>query len=241
MIYPNRIKIGEKSYPVLYEQVFKATSTVRIKKGAVVIRLSRFAQGYKRDEIIAKFLKWAVKRLEKAKSNIFIEPSYEDGGRVSTHNKIYEISVNLRRRKNARAVLAEGYLIEIHLPENTLISRQKALIKFLAEKVIMDDQTKYLLQTVDELNKLHFRKDYREVRFKRTTSRFGSCSRTGNINISLRLLFAPREVFRYVCVHELAHLVVFNHSRKFWETVGEAMPEYKKSEQWLRNGGFMLG
>ena len=71
--------------------------------------------------------------------------------------------------------------------------------------------------------------------------RFGSCSSKRNINIAYRLLFAPREVFRYVCLHELAHLKEMNHSKRFWSLVAGAMPDYKGHEKWLRDSGFMLG
>jgi len=239
--YPSKIKIGEKSFPVLYEQVFKATSSVRIKKGAVVIKLSRFSQGRHREDMIAKFIKWAQKRLEKAGKNVFIEPIYEDGGRVCTHNKIYEINVVFEDRKNSRAVLEDGFLVKIYLDENMSAPKKKVLIKFWTQQLIMEDQTSYLKETIDELNRLYFGKKCGSIRFKKVSSRFGSCSRTGNINIAFRLLFAPREVFRYVCVHELAHLTEFNHSKKFWALVAEAIPDYKSSEKWLKTGGFLLG
>ncbi|MCB0682671.1 MAG: M48 family metallopeptidase, partial [Saprospiraceae bacterium] len=58
-----------------------------------------------------------------------------------------------------------------------------------------------------------------------------------NINLSTRLLFAPPKVIDYVIIHELAHLVEMNHSRRFWDLVAAAMPDYEEQEKWLKKFG----
>jgi predicted metal-dependent hydrolase len=236
MNYPTQIKIGQRGFPVDYEVQNKANSSVRIRKGRVVLKLSRFMMGRKRDEVVERFLQWAAKKLEKGAGGDFVEPTYKDGGRVCTHNKIYEINVVREDRKSVRTDLIDGCTIRVKLP-----SSEKRDLKEIVEKIIIRDQIDYLNEVVRELNDLHFKFRFNVVRFKRMNSRFGSCSSKGNINIAYRLLFAPREVFQYVCVHELAHLKQMNHSKKFWALVGEAVPEYKEHEKWLKDSGFMLG
>lgn len=241
MDFPKKLKIGELSYDVEYELIFGRTSSIRLKKDKVIVRLSKLASSAEKGRMIEKFLKWAVKRLSKVKAIDFVNPVYENGSTLCTHNKIYEIYVSEEDRKTAGGKLVDGYLIEIKLPSAWSRAVKMKNIKNIAEKVVIKDQTLYLLEVVDELNKLHFRQNFRSCRFKRTSHRFGSLSLRGNINISYRLLFAPKEVFRYVCVHELAHLQQFNHSRRFWEVVANAMPEYKEHERWLKNNGLLLG
>ena len=207
-----------------------------------MLRLSRFAYGAKRDEIVSKFLKWAGKRLSKVAGNDFINPVYEDGGRIVTHNKIYDLSVDVEQGRNiSKARLKNGNLIRITLASGLSLSVAKKTIQNLSEKLIIKDQTPYLLEVLNELNQLYFQENFINCRFKRTRSRFGSCSTKRNINISFRLLFAPREIFRYVCVHELAHLKEFNHSKGFWYLIESAMPHYKNCEKWLKDNGFLLG
>jgi predicted metal-dependent hydrolase len=68
---------------------------------------------------------------------------------------------------------------------------------------------------------------YSELRFKKLTRRWGSCSNKGVITLNTNLLKLKKEYIDYVVVHELAHLVFFNHSRSFYELVKKYIPEYK--------------
>jgi predicted metal-dependent hydrolase len=213
-------------------------SSVKIKNGKVMMNLSRLLMGRKRVETIDKFLTWADKRLAKV-TNDFVLPVYESGGVVLTHNKMYSIVVEESRHQRLRTSVSAGGEILLQVPLTYPLTAAK--LKDLVEKIIIKDQAGYLCETIDELNQLYFQEQYNSSRFKRTKSRFGSCSSKRNINIAYRLLFAPREVFRYVCVHELAHLKEMNHSKRFWAHVSCAMPEYKEHEKWLRDSGFMLG
>lgn len=235
---PVILKVGEREYMVDYENALKTTSSVRIRNGRVVLKLSRFVRGRKRDEMIEKFLAWAGDKLAQVSKTDFILPEYEDGGRIYTHNKVYDLRVIFENRAGSRSKLYDSGVIEIRMP---LVERSRARLKFLVEKVIIEDQSSYLREVLDELNQLYFQEDFNECRFKRVSSRFGSCSVKRNINIAFRLLFAPREVFRYVCIHELSHLREFNHSRRFWALVEGAMPDYKVQERWLKDCGFALG
>ncbi len=73
-----------------------------------------------------------------------------------------------------------------------------------------------------------------KVTIRDTASRWGSCSKTGNLNLSWRLGLAPLFVADYVITHEVAHLVQMNHSKAFWQVVAELCPTYKQAEQWLK-------
>jgi predicted metal-dependent hydrolase len=71
-------------------------------------------------------------------------------------------------------------------------------------------------------------------------SRWGSCSTSGTISLSWRLLLAPARVGEYVVVHELAHLRRPDHSPAFWAIVADALPGHAAERRWLRRHGSEL-
>jgi predicted metal-dependent hydrolase len=65
-------------------------------------------------------------------------------------------------------------------------------------------------------------------------SRWGSCSSTGALSFSWRLVFAPEPVVDYVVAHEVAHLVEMNHSPRFWRVVASLVPDSTAPRAWLK-------
>ncbi len=84
----------------------------------------------------------------------------------------------------------------------------------------------------------HLTSDRSKITSART--RWGSCSARGTLSFTWRLVMAPLPVIDYVVIHELAHLVEKNHSKRFWEKVRAMMGEYKKYVGWLKTNGQQL-
>jgi predicted metal-dependent hydrolase len=81
---------------------------------------------------------------------------------------------------------------------------------------------------------------WRRVRIGDPRTRWGSCSTSGTLSFSWRLVMAPPEVLGYVVVHELCHLRHLDHSRAFWSLVADACPDHRSSQAWLRRHGAEL-
>ncbi|MFN3656193.1 MAG: M48 family metallopeptidase [Pseudolabrys sp.] len=64
-------------------------------------------------------------------------------------------------------------------------------------------------------------------------SRWGSCSTTGVLSYSWRLILAPPFVLEYLAAHEVAHLIEMNHSRRFWRLVDRVCPDMSRAKAWL--------
>ena len=68
-------------------------------------------------------------------------------------------------------------------------------------------------------------------------SRWGSCSSTGALSFSWRLVMAPPHVLDYVAAHEVAHLEEMNHGPRFWALVARTMPRTEEAKRWLQTFG----
>jgi predicted metal-dependent hydrolase len=76
------------------------------------------------------------------------------------------------------------------------------------------------------------------VRYRDTTSRWGSCTADGTLSFSWRIMMAPPTVIDYLVAHEVAHLREMNHGPKFWALCRELCPRTDEARAWLkRNGG----
>jgi predicted metal-dependent hydrolase len=78
------------------------------------------------------------------------------------------------------------------------------------------------------------------VRFKDTSSRWGSCTSDGNLSFSWRIMMAPRPVINYLVAHEVAHLKEMNHGPKFWKLCEELCPDTERCRAWLKKNGSAL-
>lgn len=70
-----------------------------------------------------------------------------------------------------------------------------------------------------------------------TRGRWGSCTASGDIMFSWRLIMAPDHVLDYVAAHEVAHFEEMNHSHRFWAVVARLCPDHAPSRDWLRLHG----
>ena len=75
------------------------------------------------------------------------------------------------------------------------------------------------------------------VNIKNQKTRWGSCSRKGNLNFNYKIALLPPQFADYIIVHELCHLGEFNHSRRFWNLVAKMIPNYREIRNELKERG----
>jgi hypothetical protein len=73
----------------------------------------------------------------------------------------------------------------------------------------------------------------KRVSVRDQSSRWGSCSSSGVLSFSWRLILAPPFVLDYLAAHEVAHLIEMNHSRRFWRLVERICPQMGRAKAWL--------
>lgn len=132
-----------------------------------------------------------------------------------------------------RFIIKNKKWIDIHI--------EKEKINMTKFNALSDDDIKALKRDAKEflISKTKYYADIMGLKYGRVTitsakTRFGSCSSKGNISYSYRLMLYPEAAREYVVVHELAHLVEMNHSKRFYSIVEKVLPDYKIRKRMLR-------
>lgn len=89
-------------------------------------------------------------------------------------------------------------------------------------------------EMLERVNAL-YRHNFERVFIRDVTSRWGSCSTSGNLNFSLRSGLLPERLLEYLVAHELCHLREMNHSDRFWALVERTIPDYRERRRELKN------
>ncbi len=92
-------------------------------------------------------------------------------------------------------------------------------------------------QKINQFNQI-YRFPFCRVAIRNQKSRWGSCSRQGNLNFNYRLALIDSHLADYVVVHELCHLKEQNHSARFWKLVAETIPDFKIRRHALKSKHF---
>lgn len=71
---------------------------------------------------------------------------------------------------------------------------------------------------------------------RRMRTRWGSCSSSGHVTLSVELIHAPRRLIDYVIVHELCHLAHLDHSAAFYFQLARCLPDWEQSRRDLEAG-----
>jgi len=136
-----------------------------------------------------------------------------------------------------RFVLSKQNWIAAKLKENEAVAIRTTQIRHSAKEInaYKKQAQIFVRQRIVELNKAYgFR--YGNISVRNQKSRWGSCSKKGNLNFNYKIVLLPQEYADYIIIHELCHLKEFNHSVAFWKLVAQTVPDYKKLRSELRSG-----
>jgi len=230
--------VSGQSFPVKIYIEWRRSRRVSIGKKEIIVRLPWIEKQIHLEECVQWAREWLEAQYNK-RPEIFdhlLQKSYQDGDVIHTHKKSYPLKITQESRKTG-AARYEDEVIKIKLPNHLDQEQQGQMVSTLLGRILAQDNQPWVDQRVRWLNDHYIKENIKSVQLKNNRSNWGSCSSSGNINISVRLLFAPEDVQDYVLIHELAHLKELNHSDRFWKIVRDIMPDYKEKEKWLKENG----
>lgn len=229
------MEVNGTKYPVKVYYEDRIGSTASIGKTTVTIHIPL---NMSREEMFREELRlkaWARNKLieNPKRHKTYHGREYKNGDVLKVGNEEYTLKIEFKEKESSSARMAGT---DIHLVISSTLDKetQNKHISTLLSRLIARKRLPALKERIDALNSKHFNQGVKKIFFKNNKSNWGSCSQKGNINISTRLLFAPDDILEYICIHELAHLIEFNHSDRFWALVEKAMPNYKEKEEWLK-------
>lgn len=194
------------------------TSGVKIQikpDSQIVVMAPKFIPEF----IIRKFVEgqkiWIENNLAKVKKNQVAVKTDE----LYIFDKKYQIVINSQADKMGIFVREDKIFI------NNLTKKSSVKIKQQIEEFLKKTASKYIATRTQILAK-QMGIAYQRISLRQQSSRWGSCSSRGNLNFNWRLVHYSPSIIDYVIIHELAHRLEMNHSKRFWEIVKKNDSEY---------------
>jgi predicted metal-dependent hydrolase len=196
-------------------------TSIRIKQGNVILTVASKGSVSKAYEFLNSHLNFIRSKLESFKPT-----SFKDGAFIKIMGEEYKIIYSSKPELKNIALEAGQLLVSA-----TVKDHNNAIIKFLSL---------YLKKEITEMASsicAGLGVKYSKISIKNMCSKWGSCSSSGNLSFSLKLLYFDYEIIKYVVVHEVCHLIEMNHSKKFWTLVESIYPNWRLARAHLKQEG----
>lgn len=232
-----KIEYGTKTIEFEVEYRNRKTLEIGIKPPD---NIKVLAPKYTSEEEILRVVKskarWITKKLFEFKDIKYrkIEKEYVNGESFMYLGRNYSLNIIINKdMKKPIVKLYRGKFI-IETPSNNQILLKSAMEEWYRKKTLekVEKKIKYYKEYFDVSPNL--------IKVKEQKKRWASCSSNRNLMFNWRCAMAPSGVIDYVVVHEMCHMIHLNHSREFWQLVGNIMPNYKDKKEWLRNNGIRM-
>jgi len=212
----------------------RKTASIKIDEGSVKVIVPKSVSSNRIREFISKREGWIKAKLNqqisiKSKKKI----KYIDGEVVPYLGRDYRLkfingdSLSLKMKSGSFVItIPKGQKPEQKVIKNLLVDWYKKYAK-----IHLEEKTKKFSETMNVNPKSIVIKNYK--------SRWGSCSSKGELSFNWRIILTPQWIVDYIVVHELCHLLEFNHSPKYWSHVKRYIPNWKDCRNWLKENNVL--
>lgn len=233
-----QLKIGKRVINYEMKPHNKAKNIkIRIVKGQVKVSFPKGLDKKRVKEFVESQKEWVLNTLEKYQKQIPVK-SYQEGEEHPFRGENYLLRIRACEGTSVTLKLLFDSIL-ISLPKYMEEPNRSFWVKEILANWYRDEAKKVFKVKLDYYAGLMGCK-YNQFRVKNQSTRWGSCSNKGNINLNWRAIMAPDEVIDYLIVHELAHLKYMNHSQDFWNYVARFIPGFESQRKWLKDNGKFL-
>jgi len=212
----------------------RKSADIRVEEGAVSVVVPVETSLERIDELLASKRRWIKEKI--ALHQDMSPPSskrYVSGEAFSYLGRNYRLKVE--KGPFAPVKLVQGRLV-VSVPRGTEQPHmiRNALVRWYkrqAESKLREKVARWAPQVGVEPS---------GVAIKTFKSRWGSCTAKGELQFNWQIMMAPNRMVDYVVVHELCHLVRYDHSQEFWAAVAKAMPDFSEQRKLLKETAHQL-
>ncbi|WP_304332041.1 M48 family metallopeptidase [Brachyspira innocens] len=189
-------------------------------------------------ELVANRKDW----IEERKENIKKKNSYDigkkeliNGDKIYYLGKCYELNILKSKKEN---IIINEHIINmyVNIKEDEKFIDVNIKRKYKLLETWYKEEALKLFDTLLKKYCLIMALEIKGFTVKKLKSKWGSCDTLKkHITLNLELMKYPVIVSEYIVIHELAHLIEANHSKKFYEIIKKYMPEYKKVKKILNS------
>ena len=202
--------------------------------------VSVYCPFFVKKDVVSDFVKqkaeWIIKRINEAKVNkdYLDSKKFADGQEFLFLGRKYKIRIERSDIKRVK-IEFDGMMWHVKLPADLEKRNEQDVLKKAFVKW-------YKVQAKEILGGRIF--NYSRILgvapskiIVRTLKRiWGNCAyHTKVITLNWQIILSPISVVDYIVVHELCHLVVPSHSKRFWKKVEKILPRYKREVKWLKD------
>ncbi len=207
----------------------RSLSITVTKEGKLVIHAPKKMKLTDVFKYIGEKEKWIITKQKEIEDKLSINRS------VIAYKEILFLGKKYRLKK------LDG-LKKIELTDDSLVLPAKFEEKDHLNKIkkwYIDNAKKILFERLEYFADL-MQINYEKVSLSNSKNRWGSCDSNRNIKLNFRLIMLPHKAIDFVLVHELAHIVEFNHSKDFYKIISLVLPGYKLQQKTLKSYDYVL-
>ncbi|MDD4530453.1 MAG: SprT family zinc-dependent metalloprotease [Candidatus Gracilibacteria bacterium] len=174
-------------------------------------------------ERVKKRAGWILKQIEYFNNFIFTTSSkkYISGETFLYLGRQYILKTEIVQKNETVKLKGKFLTVYVKKVENTEKILNQWYLKNAQEKF-----TIYSKKVLEQFEQYNVKPTKISIRTMKT--RWGSCSKKGNITLNSELIKAPRGCIEYVLIHEMSHLIEFGHTKAFYDLQTKEMPDRKK-------------
>ncbi len=199
------------------------------KSGEIIVRAPRKLPINKILEFVNEKEKWIKKHLETIRQSTLINND------IKTYDACLLLGTKYKLKQFDGLKKIEFCDKEIIYP----LAWDKEIFKQKMKKKYKELAQKILGERIEYFGKL-MQLNYNSFAVKNYKAKWGCCSKDNNITINYKAIMLPHHVIDYIIIHELCHIIEFNHSPKFYKLIEAVMPNWKNARKDLKTYNYLI-